>query len=486
MRTKHWVLVLALGLAACDGLLTEAPRGTLTTEGFYRTAADANAAIAATYQPLSTNRLYGSGYKSGLILTSDIAWAGPFEETASIVALSRMNYDSHTPRVTDQWGAFYTIITRANLLLEKLPEVEMNEAAKAQIAGEAKFLRAFSYFSLVRLHGDVPLVTTAEEQLSVATRTPAAEVFEQILKDAQEAEAALPLQWSSDNRGRATKGAAQTLLADIYLWRSSANATNEWQQAADHAKGVIDSGVYALESDYLDAFLPGSQAGSEEIFAAQASDATGTPNIRTADMFYPRAMGPGGGAGGWGAMVPIDGFYESYAEGDYRRDVTLFTSGLNTTGELVTFPPHVHKYRPSNHPSTRDVSWPIYRYAEVLLFYAEALNELDRPAEAVEYLNMVRARARNGAGGENRAQPADYAGPLTKEAVRDTIFEERRIEMAFEGDRWFDLVRRGWDFFSAQLAKDPTATDVQETDMLWPIPQGEIDLNPDLAQNPGY
>ena len=203
-------------------------------------------------------------------------------------------------------------------------------------------------------------------------------------------------------------------------------------------------------------------------------------------MFYPQEMGANG-TGGFAAAVPLAWSVDSsYAPGDYRKDVTYFTSGKTISGQTVTFAPHIYKYRPTSHPGPQDTNWPIYRYAEVLLFNAEALNELGRTAEAVTFLNQVRARARKGTGNENRPQPANYSGPMTQDAVRDAIIEERRIETVFEGDRWFDLIRRGPAYFLNAMKRDPYATDVTATDMLWPIPQRAIDANSNLTQNPGY
>jgi hypothetical protein len=484
---------LALALAAplaqgCTDLLVENPKDTITIENFYTSDADARAAIAATYRPLSDQGIFGTSMKSALIMAADDARVGPLEVNAAIIAVSQLRLDPTLPRVTHEpWAAWYDIITKANLIIETFPgRSGMSDAVKSQVIGEAKFMRALGYFYLVRLWGDVPLVTTAADQVGTPSRTPKEQVFAQILKDAQEAEAALPVSWPAAEKGRAPKGAAQALLAEAYLWRSSAEGKNEWQLAADNAKKIIDSGVYRLVANYLDAFNPGSQNRSEEIFAAQATGAANGPTVRTADMFYPQEMGATT-AGGFASVVPLPWSYDSsYAAGDYRREVTYFTSGKTTAGATVTFAPHVYKYRPTTHPGPMDCNWPIYRYAEVLLFEAEALNELGRTSEAVTYLNQVRARARNGTGAENRAQPANYAGPLTAAAVRDTIFEERRIETVFEGDRWFDLIRRGPTYFLTMMKRDPTATSVQATDMLWPIPQRERDVNPNLTQNPGY
>jgi hypothetical protein len=132
------------------------------------------------------------------------------------------------------------------------------------------------------------------------------------------------------------------------------------------------------------------------------------------------------------------------------------------------------------------VNWPIFRYADVLLMHAEALNEQGQTAAALALVNQIRARARNGTGSESRAQPANLSTTLSQAAAREAIFQERQWELAFEGKRWFDMVRRGFDYLRAALAKDPTATDVQQTDMLLPLPQAQLDINPALTQNPGY
>lgn len=482
------VALLAVASAGCKDYLTETPRATIVTETFFRTPNDARAAIAGAYQPLSVAAIWGNNLQWGLIATTDEARIGPEEENANILVLTQLRWTPTNPYVAGTnsgngaWASLYQPITRANLVLEKVPPITMNEAEKAQILGEAKFLRALSYFYLVRLYGDVPLVTTTEQQLASAAgpRTPQAEVFAQIIKDAEEAEAALPVTWPSADKGRAPKAAAQALLADVYLWQK------DWANAAANAKKVVDAGTYSLVPNYIDAFLPGSQNRSEEIFAAQSTATVGGPAIDIAQWTYPRAMGPLT-AGGWGTYQPLQWFIDSYPAGDYRREVSFFTRGRAENGRDTTFLPHVYKYRPTQRQGGRqDVNWPIYRYADVLLIYAEALNEQGRTAEAMGIVNQIRARARNGTGAENRTQPANLPASLNIADAREAIFQERMWELAFEGDRWFDMVRRGWDYFRTALERDPTATDVDETDMLWPVPQVQIDLNPQLTQNPGY
>lgn len=479
MNRSYWLLpMILLGQAACGDLLTESPRGVLTTDNFYQTAADARSAVVAVYRPWTDGDLFNTSLQWALNASSDYARVGPEEENPNIVNLTRLGWNQTNPYTSNPWNGFYTVITRANIVLEKVPNTAMDETEKGYIIGEAHFLRALAYFYLARLYGEVPLVRNEEEQLSNPGRSPVDEVYQQVVDDATAAAAALPTNWPSSERGRATSGAAHALLGDYSLWRQ------DWAQAAEHAKQIIDSGEYALTPDYLDAFLPGSQMGTEEVFGIQSSSATGAPTVETAVWYYPRIMGPGQ-TGGWATMVPLAWHLDSYAEGDYRREVSYFTEGRLIDGSVVTFSPHVFKYRPTTRPGPQDANWPVYRYADVLLMYAEARNEMGEVGDALQYVNQIRARARNGAGGENRAAPADLPA-MSQAELRDAIFEERRFELAFEGKRWLDLVRRGQAAWEAAFANDETATEVAPHKMLWPVPQSQIDLNPALTQNPGY
>jgi hypothetical protein len=486
-RLLALALVLVGAAPACTDLLTERPKDRISTDAFFQTAADAKAALAATYRPLSTQSLWGINLQWPLMAATDESRVGPEEENPNIVALTQLAWTTTNPYIAGSnsaggaWGGLYQMITRANLVLSRVPAITMDETQKAQMLGEAKFLRALGYFYLVRLYGDVPLVLTPEDQAALGPRTAQADVFTQIVQDATDAEAVLPQSWGSSDKGRATQGAAEALLAEQYLWRG------DWANAALFAKKIIDSGVYDLVPNYIDAFLPGSQNRSEEIFAAQSSSVTGAPAIDIAAWEYPRAMNPNSN-GGWGTWQPLQSFIDSYPAGDYRQEVSFFTSGIDPSGNVVTFLPHVYKYRPTARPGQQDVNWPIYRYADVLLMYAEALNEQGQTPAAIGYVNMVRARARNGTGAENRAAPADLPTSLSQSDARAAIFDERKWELAFEGKRWFDLVRQGFNVFQTAEATDPTVipANIQPTRMVWPIPQAQIDLNPNLTQNPGY
>ena len=483
MRFRQAILPVALALLpACGDLLTETPEDFLGPENFYRSATDAQAAVNGVYAGFMES---GAAFKNGLWLAldagTDDARVGPQVGQADNRITGSLAYSSGSPRITNPWGEFYKTISRANDAIDRIPPIEMPEARKASLIGEARFLRALSYFYLVRLYGDVPLLISAEEIGRDVARAPKEQVYQQIIKDATEAAASLPARWTGNDVGRATRGAALTLLANVHLTRQ------EWAQAASFAKQVIDSGQYSLVPNFIDAFLPNRKNGPEDVFSLQATGTTGVLGTQFVRTYYPREMGPGQG-GGFAVAQPTQRFYDSYLPGDYRKEAGYRTSGPRPgDGRIVTFYPHVYKFRPTQSVAMDlgDVNIPIYRYAEVLLIYAEALNETNQPAEAVRYVNLVRTRARGGAGSEGRAQPADI--PVgTQAAVREAIFQERRWELAHEGKRWFDLVRQGPQVFIAAIRLDPEATALDPNDMLWPVPQEEIDLNPNLTQNPGY
>lgn len=482
---KIWIMPLALlALGGCEDSLQESPESFLAPENFYQTPSDMDAALAAAYQPLTSGiEAFGRNLWNTLDAGSDEAISNPAVPSAVAQAFGLLNFGPDQERIVSPWSRFYQTITRANIVIDRTPKISGTQERKNAILGEAKFLRAFSYFYLVRLWGGVPLVLTEADALKMdMPRAPVEEVYAQIVADAQEAANSLPARWDGANAGRATRGAALALLSKVYLTRQ------EWQKAADAAKEVIDSNVYSLHSNFLQNFVPAGNNGVESVFALQVSSEPGLPGSRFVDMYFPREVGAGRG-GGWAWVVPNLWLVNSFMPGDYRREVTYETRFFNQrTNQWQTVnKPHVYKFRPSVVLNTNagDVNIPIFRYAEVLLIYAEALNELGRPQEAVQSLNLLRARARN-ANGTARATPANYSGPVTQAAVREAIFQERLWELAHEAKRWFDLVRRGQEYWASQLrAHDPQAQ-VEPHKMLLPIPQEEISQNKALEQNPGY
>jgi starch-binding outer membrane protein, SusD/RagB family len=484
--TKPWAtsLVLLFALAGCEELLQENPVSFLAPENFYQSARDVDAALFAAYQPLLAGEAaFGKNLWVTLDGASDEALSNPVVPSAIVQAFGTLDFTPDQFRINSNWAEFYRTITRANIVIDRTPQIAAPEDRKAALIGEAKFLRAFSYYYLVRLYGDVPLVTSETDALDGdRARAPVEQVYAQIIADATEAASTLPLSWDARNRGRATRVAALALLADAHLTR------REWDRAASFAKQVIDLNTHRLHPNYLNNFLSAFNNGLEDIFSLQARNEPGAPTTRWLDMYYPREVGAGRG-GGWAWIVPNPDHVNSYIPGDYRREVSYETTffNLQTSQWQTVDKPHTYKFRPNervNHTGGES-NKPIYRFAEVLLIRAEALNEQGQTDEAVQYLNQIRARARMGEGSENRAEPANYSGPLTQAAVREAIFQERKWELAHEGKRWFDMVRRGQEYWMAQLQAVPQAVPAPHK-MLLPIPSQEIATNRALVQNPGY
>jgi len=494
MNRRYWIIPLALSVAlgACRDVLVEEPESFVTTETFYRNPAEIDAAARSMY---GANYFDWEGFRilHNWIteLPSDQARINPDEPNYSTSHPDFLGWAPGDPSVNAPWRTHYRTLLRANLVLEHAPKVEFgDEEQRETLMAEAKFIRAFSYFWLTRFYGDVPLLLTpADHENQAVARTPEADVFAQIYQDLQEAAPALPPTRSGGEIGRATRGAALTLLADAYLWRK------EYQNAYNTAKQVMALNVYSLNPDYIRTFLPQSKNSPEEIFSIQATGVDARTSSEFASSYFPRELGFNQG-GGWGVVQPTLWHYNSYVPGDYRREVTYRLEGCSVNEKIgcieLTYP-HVYKYRPSNGgvPQGRgDVNIILYRYAEVLLIAAEAANELGNTGEAAQLVNQVRARARNGNGaGAARLQPADIA-PMGQDQMREAIYMERNWELAHEMKRWFDLVRRGPEYMMAQLmAHDPNAAssgNVQPFRARFPIPGPEIDRNPALTQNPGY
>jgi hypothetical protein len=378
------------------------------------------------------------------------------------------------------WQGSYLGISRANIVLEKVPSISMDTALKAWILGEARFLRGLYYFNLVRLFGDVPLVTapvsanlTPDEIYPF--RSTVSKVYDLIIEDLTIAADKLPEKYTNPNdKGRATSGAALGMLSKVYL------TTMEWEKAYSAALQVIESNVYALHPDYAANFKEANKNGIESVFEVQFYRKVTTENSQMVISGLPSI--PGLFAAGVEIMLPTADLLNSYDTNDYRKSVTFFDQYWQ-----YTFDPHIWKYwdQVAYKPSATSASgadFMVMRYAEILLIYAEALNEAGGgpSAEAYNAINKVRERARNG----NTAALPDLDG-LTQDEFRNAVFNERRHEFVNEGQRWYDLVRTGTLIESVKRAKGDHSNPTVFNN-LFPIPQRERDINKNLTQNPGY
>ncbi len=406
------------------------------------------------------------------------------------------------------WPRLYQMVRGANETLREIEFLEGQDAVVVdEIAGRARFIRGFAYYHLVRLFGDVPyldeLTTTADA--SVAPRTPVDIVYEGIISDFEFAKATLPN--TRDDRSLPGKAAASAFLASVHLTRG------EYQLAYDEATNLINNaGTYdlALEPDYRNIFHAVNTDFSKEPifvidFVATNINDESRDYLAAFTGFYGQATYYA--TGGWSVMVPAQAVYDTWDAGDYRREVNFDAEATTNSGEVIPFTnfssldprnanrPHISKYTamagdtPIANTSGRDSdsNYQMMRYAEVLLIAAEAAIELGRTSEADAWINMVRERARNGDGsGTPSAAPANISG-----ATIDDVMEERRLELAFEHKRWYDIVRRqlGAEVFGAngfETEQAGTQNFSAARDYLLPIPPLEITNNPSLTQNPGY
>ena len=470
------LLICAL-MVNCKKNLTETPYSFLGEADSYKTAADAVTAVNAVYDRLRT--FYGMP----MLLLSDLNaddMTIRADGGASSVELDQNTYTAANGTFDGLYTNTYLFIDRANRVIKNVPQITMDAAQKTKIVGEAKFLRALGYFNLVRAFGSVPLVispTTDVVNVAIA-RVSADSIYAQIINDLKDADnAALPAKYTAAGEvGRATSGAVKSLLAKVYLTRK------DWTNAAAKAKEVIDAGNYSLFPDYKDIFIPENKNGREHIFSAQYScvkNSYGSAMGLNFAIFFSWPVQQSGGS-----CQADENFAASYETGDYRKKVTIITQKVNpATGALVLSRTgsHVDKYwdpAPCGLDQARN-NFMVIRYADVLLMYAEALNELSGPvADAYSAINQVRTRARNG---DATANPQNLAG-LTKEQFRDAVANERKWELCFEGHRRWDLLRTDKYVTTLQAAGLPA----QAKNLVYPIPQNERDVNSALTQNDGY
>ncbi|WP_162946451.1 RagB/SusD family nutrient uptake outer membrane protein [Chitinophaga barathri] len=453
----------AIGISSC-GKLEESPQAFISPENFYKTRSDAIAAVTAAYAPVRNNGFVTRNYAILGEVTTDNMF--PLPNNNDRVQLD--NY-VHTPQngiLRETWTTFYQGISYSNFVIDKVPNIDMDGTLRDRLVAEGKFLRAFYYYHLVRLFGDLPLITTALASLDKLTypkRSPAADVYAQIIADLKDAEVGLPVSYTGADQGRATRGAAKAFLASVYLTQK------QYQLAADKAAEVMRPEYgYGLWANLADVFDIKNEFGKEAIFDAQFMSGPGGQGGNLIAFFAQENNAVGGR--GFGSFQPTQELYDAFDPTDLRRTV-WFTKGTDNKF-------YCNKWIDADAKTENqsDNNWPLIRYAEVVLTFAEAYNEVNVPVDgnlAYQAVNSIRGRAN---------LPA--LSGLTQDQLRQAILKERRFEMAFEGQRWFDLVRTG-TLVSTLLAKG--TVNIKSFHVLFPVPQFEIDLNQNLKpQNTGY
>lgn len=474
------LVALALLIASCDSFLEESPQDRISPSNFYETRSDAIAAVDAAYSQLQE---YGSYFALFWYITGSADDLGlkPAEPAQALRDLT-IDYsaDATNSAIEGFWQSSYEGINRANAVLSNIPSIEIDESLRNRLMGEARFLRALHYFNLVRFFGDVPLIrdeTSSLDSLNVGEAS-TEEVYSLIVSDLEQAMQVLPASYDSENQGRATQGAAQTLLAKVHLTQEN------WNEAARLAGEVISSGTYALLPEWKEVFRIRSEFSSESIFEVNFDATLGTGSTHTA-FALPNGY-PGGAA--YGVYYALPNLVSEYAPEDERAEGGTYMTSPHTDPLGRTYAwdsppgPSINKWfdeTSSDNLENRgyaqmDNNWYVFRYAEVLLIYAEAVNEGGSATAGSKYEALNAVRTRPG------LQPVSGLGTA---AFRDSLRVERRREFVYEGKRWFDLKRWGVLVERIRETKNP---DLPQERTLFPIPQRELDTNPELSQNPGY
>lgn len=484
--TYIFSILILIGLSGCSTLV-EKPEAILVTSQFYQNESQAVAGITAAYRKLydSGQSLYNSLIQIGVEMATDDYEAGPRARNAHVRAISGLTHDSSNDRMEQLWKQSYDAINTSNIAIDHIALIDaskISEPIRKRLINEAKFLRALHYFNLVRWFGDVPIILHETSSLNpealYVEKSAETAVYAQIVADLKDAEALpTPLEYSSKDIGRATSGSAKSLLAKVYLTQQ------DWPNAVLKSKEVIDSKWYGLFDNFADVFNVATKNGKEHIFSAQFLGNAGYQGNSLASRSASADV-PGINGDYADAIHVAGGLYDSFSAPDTRKAVTFVTTLVSPTdGKTYTFAPQLNKYYdPSvvGNQAQSSKNLPIIRYAEVLLIYAEALNEQNGGPTTQAYwaIDQVRSRA--------HVKTLQEESPsLGKDAFRDAVFQERRKELVYEYQRWFDLVRRGPDYYIAVL-KAAGKTLAAKRHIHFPTPARELNLNPKLKQNPDW
>lgn len=491
--TVALLFVLSIFTTSCDGYLDKFPYEDPGAE----TITDEASAIALTnacYQPLQRAKLYNMRiWTLDIIAGNSLVGAGGGDDGIETVQLANFVADADNFATIDFWRGPNPGILYCNTVLANVPGMNINENIKNRCTGEAKFLRAHYYFLLVQLYGGVPLSlkpATAGDDLYPRRVGKDTIYNEVIIPDLKEAIRLLPSreEYGATDKGRASKGAAYGMLAKVYL------TLGRYQDCIDMCNAVEKAG-YTLNPGYSDCF--GGEAKNkntaESLFEVQYLGKTkaGFFDDENQAAWHSTFMGPrnqGFVGGGYGWNQPTQEFVDLYETGDLRKDKTILYEGcpafegkkyLSTMSQTGY---NVRKFlvplSVSPDYNTNAANFPVLRYADVLLMKAEALNELGRTADAVEPLYAVRKRA-------GLTKKSDIQN-FTQEQMREKIIKERRLELAFEGHRWFDLIRIDGGNYALDFLHSIGKANATRKHLLFPLPQKDIDTNPNLKQNDGY
>jgi hypothetical protein len=504
---KSIVLGLMLGFFSCTELKEE-PIGLLAPESFFKVPADVEAGVLGAYSHITNEQFYGRKLVLSLLLRGDMADIGDRNTPGRRQQVNDFNMDSNNGMITAFWPRAYKIIGAANAAVAGADLVVEPADKIDALRAEAVFLRAWTYYHLVRVFGDIPYIDffiNNPEEIKEIAKTSESDVYQSIIADLEYAKANLPMEHPGNVRSRPSKGTAAAYLASVYL------TIGNDQGAYDEAKWVIDNKAslgYGLMDDFAELYDGFNGDGlTEHVFMVDFLGQVTAGDNQQTDWMAPitgiRSIFLPTVDAGWSVAVPSMDVFDSWDSRDYRKKVSFVDSGYADSGltEWVGYDrfapnhgsprPHIAKYW-ANPGNTRgdggqsDNNYAAMRYAEVLLIAAEAADNLGgKDSEVIGYINEIRARARNW-NGTQVDFPADLTGA---ENLTDEIREERRLELAFEYKRWYDIKRWniGDEVFKGANSLEPHAEFSAARDYYFPLPQDELDRNENLKpQNSGY
>lgn len=496
VKIGMFVISLLFTTACKKEFLNVTPNHFLTETSFYHTEDDFIQAVNAVYGDLQKYILDAHYFQEG---RSDNTTYDNYLDQGQLGGHRELGFmdqflmDSDASIASDAWNTIFEAIKDCNVPLFYLKEASIDPDLVKRLEGELRFIRAYLYFVAVRYWGDVPLllkpITTSEEAFAL-TRAPKDEVYKAIIEDAEFAESALPESYKGKDKGRITNGAAKMLLAKIFMTKK------DYANAEKKLREIVNLHVYSLVSDYAAIFDPANKNSSGSIFEVQFKEGSEGESSNFIYQFAPVGSGgtilTGPGTGG-GRNLPTLDMVSAYEPNDLRKDISI--GWMTRNGDTVYY---VKKYDHDTDPDfarTPD-DWPVYRYADVLLMLAEAINEQGyQTGEPFDLLNQIRNRA-----GLSPLTPVDLPDQA---AFRRALSHERRVEFAFENHRWFYLLRTGTaiEVMTAYGKKEVAHPTTPPPDflpydansfvltpdkLLFPIPADELNKDPNIKQNPGY
>ena len=506
------MLLLAGGLLLANtgcqkDLLDKINPNAPSTAQFWLTADDANKGVISCYSGVQQFGCYGHSWQFITARSDESYSQSPFVELAIFTRFVQTNNNFFISAFA--WNDYYRTIFRTNQALTHIPSIPMDAALKARLLAETRFVRALMYFDLDSFFGNVPLIITESAVATRARQATPAEVEAQVIADLVAAIPDLPLTYAGADKGRVTKGAAQALLAKMYMQQ------RKWAEASALFATIIGSNTYSLVPNYLDNFTETNENNSESVFEVQYSGTVldvgqGQDNSSSSEAYdRPNFFGPP--IYSYSDVQPRRWLLDAYTDStvalvpgsttkhriDPRRDVSIISSinpdqFYGKTFAQLGYNPNQQYWRKYLNDRTRTtpenftsgINFRVIRYADVLLLQAEALNELGRTADAVALVNQVRQRP------SVNLAPLDPA-TFNRASLSLRMHDERGRELAGEGQRWFDILR--WGLLDNQVGLDDLKTrDIDFSNFvlgkskLLPIPQSDIDIDPNVKQNPGY